>query len=672
MFMHRKKNSHRNRAVHSLPGRRLRLEALESRDMMAGDVTYSLVANGAVMDLLLQGDNNSDGVVLTQSTSVPGEFTLSSTNNTQFQAGAAGVPTSSPPPILGVTGAVVVDLGNGNTSFTLNGAGNNQALPGGLEILNGNGTDTVALNTTIVPGNLSQGTASLLIDNSPAVAADLIDGATANTGGGTVTVTATTVTVSGSDGLVINDGAGSNTATLSGVIVSGSLAVQNQAAVLDNQVNVMMNQSSLVTGTTDIDATGVGTTKGAGGATAEAVTINNSSFNGVFTLTTNLGSSVLNVTGSTTTFGTPPLPPGVSIGALPTDVVITNENTLAGGVGGTSVNFGVANGQTTGATIYGSVSIANGPTLATNPSAFNNVVFTGTTVLGGVQVSNGSTTGATTPVGFSTSQVTFTGAVGTGIGTQLAMGGLTVAGTQMGAVLPGKIWSVAVNNGPGPDTFNMTGLNAPDGVAVFNGGSGNGGTLGVSGSSNTLYSGNTIGSNINVEGLGHDALDIGLDNGTNHVTVQATNALDQNVKIGAVALPITGTEIVNFAGGNTTNVAGTLSLLGGSGTNNFTLGSTTVAGLIVTTTGGVNTVLLQGSTVTNTLTISFGGATSDNTLQLYQATGGTANTLPSNLTGLVTVTLAAGSTNDLDYDAADATAALDVLNTGAVFSLIVP
>jgi hypothetical protein len=659
-----KKNSRRKPILNLPSARRARLgvEPLETRDMFSGTVNI-LIAPAAGLNpgaLVLVGDNAGDQVVMTQSTSSPGTFTLSSSGGTEFQVNGSGI-TMTSATVNGINGEIVVDLANGNTSFQLNGASaSGQALLGGLEILNGNGNDSVTLQNIEVLGNLPTATAaSLLIDNSPAKVGDLIDTAPANIGNGSDTLTATNVTVVGNDGVVLNNGGGSNTASLTSLdVTGGGLQVLNQSDQV-NTTNLTITSSTIAEQTMIDNIVG-----GAGAGANSSVTVSSSQFypnqpiSGVsgpsFVLTNNLAPSVLQVTGATTTFGVPIQDiGGVVPGVLPTAVQITNENTT-GVSAGTQINFAVANGDTTGPTVYGSVSISNGQAL---PGSFNNTSFTDTTVLGGVQVANGTAAGSK---GFSTSEVSLTGPNGTstvGIGTQLAEGGITAAGAQMGTLV-GGVWSVAVNNGPGPDTFSMSNLNAPYGVALFNGGSNNAATIQNWGSTSTI-SGSTIGSNITPSGLAHDALDIGLDNGINVVNVNSGNTIDQNVRIGALLVPITGANTVTFSGGTTT-VAGTVDFIGGSGVNNFTFSAVTAAGLTATSTGGSSTVTIQGSTVTNTIDLDFGGATGTNTVKLLTGTGGTVDKLPSTLYGSVVVMGPIGADNTLDYEAADIAAEMDL------------
>ncbi|MEX2142538.1 MAG: hypothetical protein WD894_25010 [Pirellulales bacterium] len=160
--------------------RRLKLEQLESRQMLAGDVTVSVVGG----DLFITGDNQFNVITLT-ATGTAGEFVVSGSGTT---INGGGVPVTA----TGVTGDVTIQLGDDYDSLTfdtnpaaINFAGDlsvdlGQGYPGWLAMhslsVAGSNNFSVAGSLTVAAGfNTSIGLESAIIggDLEIAMSSDL-------------------------------------------------------------------------------------------------------------------------------------------------------------------------------------------------------------------------------------------------------------------------------------------------------------------------------------------------------------------------------------------------------------------------------------------------------------------------------------------------------------------
>lgn len=215
-------------------GTRLRVESLEDRRMLAGNVVVEAIGGS----LFLRGDNLSNGVNLTAG-ATPGTFqvagvtdastaptatTLSLGRNHQgLTLNADGTVTAS-----GITRAIFVDMGNGDNAvgigggvaaLEVGGGTTPLAIPSDMVIQTGSGNDVVTVTDTNVGGSL-----------------------TMNTGAGHDTVTATTVTVNRD--AVINTGAGDDTVALSADTINGALVVNtgtSTGAATTNDIVTLLN-----------------------------------------------------------------------------------------------------------------------------------------------------------------------------------------------------------------------------------------------------------------------------------------------------------------------------------------------------------------------------------------------------------------------------------------------
>ncbi len=168
------------------------IEHLESRIAPAALVIASLDHG----KLTLTGDDNGDNFNLFQTG--PNSFRLISTNATEFQLGAVGVPTN----YLDFTGSVSsidATFGAGSDNVTFN----NLHLAGSLTIHDGEGANYPTLQNCVIGGNVS-----------------IFGGAASDT----VFIAGNKTTIGGQ--LAVNSGDGGNTTTLTGHAMSlGSLRV---------------------------------------------------------------------------------------------------------------------------------------------------------------------------------------------------------------------------------------------------------------------------------------------------------------------------------------------------------------------------------------------------------------------------------------------------------------
>ena len=89
-------------------GRRCSFESLESRQLLAGNVTFKIVNGNAV----IKGDKLDNAIVVTEA--VAGSITVTSGANATTINGAAG-----PITLTGFTGALKIDLGKGADNLTV-------------------------------------------------------------------------------------------------------------------------------------------------------------------------------------------------------------------------------------------------------------------------------------------------------------------------------------------------------------------------------------------------------------------------------------------------------------------------------------------------------------------------------------------------------------------------
>ncbi len=168
--------------------RRLSLEGLEERTVLAGLVNIEIFPNNADGFLTLTGDGSNNQVEIRQ-TANPNEFHVSSPDSTLFQINGAGV-TVPEATINGIVNQIAVNLGDGNDNFSFLGIDddNPSNVPANLEIMNQDGSNTNLVSNVIVNGDLrvtkaggSSGYAELRIVNSTVIGDTIID----NFGGGT-------------------------------------------------------------------------------------------------------------------------------------------------------------------------------------------------------------------------------------------------------------------------------------------------------------------------------------------------------------------------------------------------------------------------------------------------------------------------------------------------------
>jgi hypothetical protein len=132
-------------SVRRFCGRRARIEALEPRQLLAGDVSVSVVEG----NLIVEGDELENQVAITAGPE-PGAYIvrgLDGTNIVQSPAPAEGMPPVSEVVVTGVTGGARIGLGAGDDRLVLANVG----FRGGVSVRMGEGNDGVAIGLRPVP-----------------------------------------------------------------------------------------------------------------------------------------------------------------------------------------------------------------------------------------------------------------------------------------------------------------------------------------------------------------------------------------------------------------------------------------------------------------------------------------------------------------------------------------
>ncbi len=123
--------------------KKLRMESLEQKNLLAGDVAVSVLGG----DLFLEGDAADNNVELV-GTATPGEFLLNGAGTT-FD-GSAG-----PLTVTGVTGNVSVDFSDGGSNrVQLGEAVDTLNLSGDVSILGGAGSETLNITNSVISGDV--------------------------------------------------------------------------------------------------------------------------------------------------------------------------------------------------------------------------------------------------------------------------------------------------------------------------------------------------------------------------------------------------------------------------------------------------------------------------------------------------------------------------------------
>jgi hypothetical protein len=165
--------------------RRLRIEPLEGRAMLSGVVDIQIGAG----DLELVGDGSNNQVELRQ-TNNPGEYFISSPDNTLFTINGAGATLPSAT-VNGIFDDIVVDLEDGNDSFSFLAVapGVQSTTPSDLIIENSDGSNVNVISDVLVNGDLivdkgagSSGYSELQIIDSTIIGDTTVDNVGVGTG----------------------------------------------------------------------------------------------------------------------------------------------------------------------------------------------------------------------------------------------------------------------------------------------------------------------------------------------------------------------------------------------------------------------------------------------------------------------------------------------------------
>jgi hypothetical protein len=165
--------------------KRLRIESLELRAMLSGVV--DIVIGGG--DLALVGDGSNNQVELRQ-TNNPGEYFISSPDNTRFTINGVGA-TLPDATVNGIFDDILVDLRDGNDSFSFLGIapGVQSTTPDDLTIANSDGSNVNVISNVLVNGDLfvikggaSSGYSELHIVNSTVIGDTVVNNVGIGTG----------------------------------------------------------------------------------------------------------------------------------------------------------------------------------------------------------------------------------------------------------------------------------------------------------------------------------------------------------------------------------------------------------------------------------------------------------------------------------------------------------
>jgi hypothetical protein len=195
--------------------RKLGFQQLENRQMMSGTPIGHVTATLKNGTLTITGDNNNDGIEITQSPNHPNRLTitgLQQPNSTKVNG------TTGPVVFNGVTGDVNINLGSGNDNVAIEGTGLGVMtyLPRNLTVNLGNGNNVLEMVSVTVGGKVS---------------------VTGGTGDDTVILAMTNVgspaVNGGANDLTINLGGGNNQMALYYVSVERDLQILDTASNSD-------------------------------------------------------------------------------------------------------------------------------------------------------------------------------------------------------------------------------------------------------------------------------------------------------------------------------------------------------------------------------------------------------------------------------------------------------
>jgi hypothetical protein len=192
MFWSRKRSGgspQRIKQARQKHARRLLVESLESRDLLAGLVDVQIFPLLAPGELDLVGDGSNNQVEISQTLN-PGEYRIDGVGDTLLQLNGAGV-TMPSVTVNGIFGNIEVDLRDGDDTFTFSdkyaASGQPSSVPMNLQIINSDGSNVNTITDVLINANLdvikaggSSGYSELHIVNTTVIGYTTVD----NTGGG--------------------------------------------------------------------------------------------------------------------------------------------------------------------------------------------------------------------------------------------------------------------------------------------------------------------------------------------------------------------------------------------------------------------------------------------------------------------------------------------------------
>ncbi|HEY8879786.1 MAG TPA: autotransporter-associated beta strand repeat-containing protein [Roseateles sp.] len=624
-------------------------------DLGSGTVTGALsvtTGGGAVTQsgaLTVTGTSSvnagaGDITLTTANNNLQGAISLTSSGTTQVGNGSGLALTLGTLNIQGLnvstTGGADLNLGQGTISGNLVATSNGGAITqgGALTVTGTTGLNAGAGNITLTSANDLQGLVSLTSTGTTQVS----NGAHALTLG-TLNTHALTV---GTNNAALNLGSGTVAGTL-GATSSGGAVTQGGALT--------------VTGASSIDA-------GAGDIT---LTTAGNNLAGAVSLTSTGTTQIANGNSHALALGT------LNTHALTVTTSSANLDLGSGSVtGALVVNSGGGDVTQTGAlTVTGTTGISSGAGDITLTQANNLQGAVSLTTTGATQISNGSGNALTLGT-LSTHALTVgTSNAALNLGSGTVTGNLSAASSG-GSISQGGALTVTGTTGlnAGAGDITLTSANNLQGVVTLT----STGTSQLDNGSHALSLGTLSTHDLS---LTTSNADIDLGSGT------VTGALSVTTGGGAVtqsgALTVTGTSSVNAGAGNITlttannNLQGAISLtssgttqVGNGSGHALTLGTLNIQGLNVSTTGGADLNLGQGTISGNLVATSNGGAitqggalTVTGTTGLNAGAGNITLTSANDLQGAVSLT--STGTSQLSNGAGHALA-LGTLNTHAL------
>jgi hypothetical protein len=195
MFWPIKKNKkNKKRAAERASNRRLFMEPLEDRRVLAGIVDVQIWPDIGLGDLKLVGENGNEQIEISMISNADRSYEIKGLNGTQLSLNGGGM-TFTSLPVNAIFGDITIELGTGNDTFNFVGS-SESIIPNDLIINNDDGSNVNILDEVRINGDLlvtkllgTTGYSELQIRNSTVIGLTVVDnkGGDGLTGGETFT-----------------------------------------------------------------------------------------------------------------------------------------------------------------------------------------------------------------------------------------------------------------------------------------------------------------------------------------------------------------------------------------------------------------------------------------------------------------------------------------------------